>query len=67
MFWELYRKLQAVGLDGNYRCPLPVTNADLADALGLTPVHISRVLQEMRGKTLITLRRRTLVMEGWNE
>ncbi|MCJ2138642.1 Crp/Fnr family transcriptional regulator [Methylobacterium sp. E-066] len=67
LFCELYLKLQAVGLAGNYRCPLPVTQADLADALGLTPVHINRVLQEMRGKTLITLRSSTLVIEAWNE
>ncbi|SFM61901.1 Crp/Fnr family transcriptional regulator [Methylobacterium pseudosasicola] len=67
LFCELYLKLQAVGLAGNYRCPLPVTQADLADALGLTSVHINRVLQEMRGKTLITLRSRTLVIEAWDE
>ncbi|SFM93555.1 Crp/Fnr family transcriptional regulator [Methylobacterium pseudosasicola] len=67
LFCELYLKLQAVGLAGNYRCPLPITQADLADALGLTPVHINRVLQEMRGKTLITLRSSTLVIEAWSE
>ncbi|WP_409565430.1 Crp/Fnr family transcriptional regulator [Methylobacterium sp. J-001] len=67
LFCELYLKLQAVGLAGNYRCPLPVTQADLADALGLTPVHINRILQDMRAKTLITLRSRALVIEAWDE
>lgn len=67
LFCELYMKLQAVGLAGSYRCPLPVTQTDLADALGLTPVHISRVLKEMRGKALITLRSGTLVIEEWDE
>jgi CRP-like cAMP-binding protein len=67
LFCELYLKLQAVGLAGNYRCPLPITQADLADALGLTPVHVNRVLMEMRGKTLITLRSSTLVIEAWND
>lgn len=42
LFCELYLKLRAVGLAGDYRCPLPVTQMDLADALGLTPVHINR-------------------------
>lgn len=46
---------------------LPVTQTDLADALGLTPVHVNRVLQEMRGQTLVTLRSRTLVIEAWDE
>ena len=67
LFCELYLKLQAVGLAGNYRCPMPVTQVDLADALGLTSVHVNRVLKEMRGRTLITLRSNTLVIEAWDE
>ncbi|WP_313901789.1 helix-turn-helix domain-containing protein [Methylobacterium sp. J-088] len=58
LFCELYLKLQSVGLAGDHRCPLPITQTDLADALGLTPVHINRVLQGMRGRTLSTLRPR---------
>lgn len=67
LFCELYLKLQAVGLAGDHRCPLPLTQTDLADALGLTPVHINRVLKEMRGRTLITLRSQMLVIEAWDE
>ena len=67
LFCELYLKLQAVGLAGDHRCPLPLTQTDLADALGLTPVHINRVLKEMRGRTLITLRSNALVIEVWDE
>ena len=40
---------------------------DLADALGLTSVHVNRVLKEMRGRSLITLRSNTLVIEAWDE
>jgi DNA-binding transcriptional regulator LsrR (DeoR family) len=54
-------------LAGSYRCPLPVTQMDLSDALGLSNVHVNRVLQEMRGKSLITLRGHTLVLEAWDE
>ncbi|WP_243964642.1 Crp/Fnr family transcriptional regulator [Methylobacterium sp. J-026] len=67
LFCELYLKLQAVGLAGNFRCPLPITQTDIADALGLTSVHVNRVLQEMRGRTMITLRSQTLVIEAWDE
>ena len=67
LFCEMYVKLQAVGLGGEYRCPMPITQIDLADALGLTSVHVNRVLQEMRGRTLVTLRSRTLVIEAWDE
>ncbi|HEV2564189.1 MAG TPA: Crp/Fnr family transcriptional regulator [Microvirga sp.] len=67
LFCELYLKLQAVGLAEHYRCPLPITQIDLADTLGLTSVHINRVLKEMRGRSLITLRGHTLVIEAWDE
>jgi CRP-like cAMP-binding protein len=67
LFCEMYLKLQAVGLAGDYRCPMPITQVDLADALGLTSVHVNRVLKEMRGQTLITLRSSTLVIEAWDE
>jgi CRP-like cAMP-binding protein len=67
LFCEMYLKLQAVGLAEHYRCPLPLTQIDLADALGLTNVHVNRVLKEMRGRTLITLDGQTLVIEAWDE
>ena len=67
IFCELYLKLQAVGLADHYRCPLSITQIDLADALGLTSVHINRVLREMRSRALITLRDHTLVIENWGE
>lgn len=67
LFCELYLKLQAVGLAENYRCPLPITQHDLADALGLTPVHVNRVLRDMREQTLITLRSHRLVIEARDE
>lgn len=67
LFCELYLKLQAVGLAGDYRCPLPITQADLADALGLTSVHVNRVLKDMRGRAMIALKCNTLVLEAWDE
>jgi len=67
LFGEMYLKLQAVGLAGDYRCPMPVTQVDIADALGLTSVHVNRVLKEMRARSLVTLRSNTLVIEAWDE
>ncbi len=66
LFCELYLKLQA-GLGGRSPLPAAAHQTDLADALGLTPVHINRVLKEMRGRTLITLRSQMLVIEAWDE
>jgi CRP-like cAMP-binding protein len=52
---EIGTRLQKVGLasvDG-YECPL--TQNDLADALGLTPIHMSRTLRELREAGWINL------------
>lgn len=67
LFCELYLKLQAIGLAGELRCPLPITQTDLADALGLTSVHINRVLKEMRGQAMVAIRSGTLMIEAWDE
>lgn len=50
---ELYRRLEAVGLAGDGRLELPVTQSELGDALGLSTVHINRTLRDLRGQGLI--------------
>ncbi|MCC0807637.1 Crp/Fnr family transcriptional regulator [Methylobacterium sp. W2] len=67
LFCELYLKQEAVGLASEYRCALPLTQADLGDATGMSSVHINRTLQEMRGNGLITLRSNTLVILAWDK
>ena len=56
-----------MGLAGEQRCPLPITQIDLADATGMSNVHINRVLKEMRGNGMITLHSNTLVIQAWDE
>lgn len=67
LFCELYIKLQEAGLARDHHCPLPITQIELADALGLTPVHVNRVLRDLRDRGLITLHTHTLVIEDWEE
>ncbi|MER2265815.1 Crp/Fnr family transcriptional regulator [Methylobacterium oxalidis] len=67
LFCELYLRLQAVGLAQSYHCVLPITQVDLADALGLSNVHVNRVLKEMREQNLVTLRGGSLTIEAWDE
>lgn len=45
----------------HYFC-FPLTQDDLADALGLTPVHVNRKLQQLRQDGLITLHARQLTI-----
>lgn len=62
LFCEVYERLRPVGLvDGN-SCSFPVTQMDLADATGLSVVHLNRTIQELRASGLITLRERTLTI-----
>ena len=60
LFTELYLRLSAVGRtrDGGY--DLPLTQNDLAETTGLTPVHVNRMLQELRRDGLIELERKQL-------
>jgi len=59
---ELIERLRPVGLwDGN-NCAFPVTQLDLADATGLSVVHVNRTLQELRSSRLIVLRDRILTV-----
>jgi len=62
---ELLVRLKAVGLTDDHAYRLFVTQAEVADALGLTGVHVSRILQELKANRLITLRGKDLVVQDW--
>lgn len=62
LFCEMHARLTAVGLADGPSCPMPLTQSDLADALGQTAVHINRTLKELRGMGLITLCKRRLTI-----
>lgn len=53
LFCELNVRLQLVGLSDGGSYELPLIQQDLADATGLTPVHVNRMLRELREKKLV--------------
>jgi CRP-like cAMP-binding protein len=53
---ELQHRLEMVDLGDSERFPLPLTQDQLADHLGLSVVHINRTLQQLRRDKLIELR-----------
>ncbi|MGY4260031.1 CRP-like cAMP-binding protein [Bradyrhizobium sp. USDA 4516] len=59
---ELHERLLPVGMIDGDSCLFPVTQMDLADATGLSVVHVNRTLQELRGSGLIVLRDRMLTI-----
>jgi len=60
LFCELFRRLQAVGLTIENRCLLPLTQVDIADAVGLTPVHVNRMVMSMTRSGWLTFQRSVL-------
>jgi CRP-like cAMP-binding protein len=66
LFCEMMVKLRAVGLADGNTCELPITQTELGDALGTSTVHVNRVLQELRGDGLITLRSGSLTVLDWD-
>lgn len=50
---ELLVRLKAVGLVQDQSFDLPITQVELADAIGASTVHVNRVLQELRADGLI--------------
>ncbi|WP_046865621.1 Crp/Fnr family transcriptional regulator [Microvirga massiliensis] len=62
---ELLLRLQTVGqADGN-GIRLPFTQPELGDVLGLSTVHVNRVIQELRNEGLITWRGDTVTITDW--
>lgn len=57
---ELHYRMSRVGLVEHDRLALPLTQEELADATGLTAVHMNRTLQRLRGEGMIELRGGTL-------
>jgi CRP-like cAMP-binding protein len=57
LFMELDYRLSVRGLSTDNAFPLPLTQEILADAVGLSVVHVNRVLQQMRREDCIELAR----------
>ena len=54
---ELYLRARNIGLTGEGEFALPLSQSVLADALGMTAVHINRVLKELRLAGAMTVKR----------
>ena len=59
---ELFLRLRAVELTDGTSCEFPVTQTDVAEATGLTAVHVNRTLQDLRREGLIELSQKRLTI-----
>ncbi len=54
---ELYLRARNIGLNTETRLTLPLSQLLVADSLGMTPVHLNRVLKELRLSGAMTFQR----------
>lgn len=64
---ELVVRLRGIGTTGGDACHFPLTQDQMADATGLTPVHTNRTLQALRKDGLIELDGRSLSVLDWQK
>jgi CRP-like cAMP-binding protein len=62
---EFSLRLEAAGLAKDHVYELPMTQEQLADAVGLTSVHVNRVLKQLGEEGLIDRDRRTIRIVDW--
>lgn len=53
LLYEMLVRYRVVGLASNHSFPFPITQEQLADATGMTPVHVNRVLSELKTEGLV--------------
>ena len=60
---EMSLRCRAVGLSTDDSFEMPLNQEQLADTMGLSSVHVSRTLQELRNTGLISIERRHIVLK----
>lgn len=64
-FCEMMLRARAAGIAQGNSCDLPITQEDLADALGVTPVHVNRTLMVLRAGGLVEFQKGRLTIADW--
>ncbi len=63
---ELGARLRLVGLGDRKGCLCPLSQYLLADALGLSAVHVNRVLRELREEGMVTFQKGRVVFDDYD-
>ena len=63
---EFAARGHAVGLGSAEGFDLPMTQAEIGDATGLTAVHVNRTLRALREQGVIAQERRRLIVRDWS-
>lgn len=65
LFCELYFRLRVIGATDGFACTFPITQTDLADAMGLSLVHANKTCAQIKKKGLATLANQVLTIHDW--
>src|SRR5215204_3155959 len=63
---EFVIRMRSMGLTDGEACELPMTQAELGDALGISTVHVNRTLMELRAAGLLRLTGARLTVLDWD-
>ena len=66
LFCELHVRLGVVDMVQGLSYALPLTQSQLADAAGLTQVHVNRTLKELRDRELVVFRGGRVDIQDWD-
>ncbi|MFN3932747.1 MAG: Crp/Fnr family transcriptional regulator [Brevundimonas sp.] len=64
---ELHLRLEMVGLADGLQFDFPLTQAELADVLGLSAVHVNRSLKDLRCRGLMSLHNRLVTIHALDD
>ena len=64
---EFGLRLEAAGIGKQTNFELPMSQEELADCTGLTPVHLNRTLRTLRREGLIARAKRAVWIEDWKK
>ncbi|MES2290350.1 MAG: helix-turn-helix domain-containing protein [Pseudomonadota bacterium] len=62
---EMAIRSERAGTGDKHSYPLPITQADLGDATGLTVVHVNRTLRRMREQSIATFYGGKVIINDW--
>jgi CRP-like cAMP-binding protein len=65
MLCEVAKRAEAAGLGSSQGFELPLTQDEIADATGLTGVHVNRMIRDLIGDGAIARHGRTYVIADW--
>src|SRR5205823_5334361 len=64
---ELHERMASVGLTDDDTFDFPVTQTELAEALGLSAVHVNRVLQAFRARDVLDVQKQKVIITDYDQ